>query len=72
MDMKVRAISQTQLSEKKKGQYACRLFRTNSLMEGVMWHTDALLGKDLETNNETTVIARQQTACQWTGWVAIM
>jgi hypothetical protein len=25
-----------------------------------MWHIDALLGNDRETNNETTAIARQQ------------
>jgi hypothetical protein len=26
----------------------------------VQWHTDPLLGNDCETNNDTTVIARQQ------------
>jgi hypothetical protein len=36
-----------------------------------MTHMDTLLGKYLETNNETTAVAMQQPACQWTGWVAI-
>jgi hypothetical protein len=37
----------------------------------VFWHIDPLLGKDFETNNETTAVARQQPAHQWTGLVAI-
>jgi hypothetical protein len=46
--------------EKKKWLHACRLFRMNSLKEGTMQHVDPLLGNDLETNNETTFVARQQ------------
>jgi hypothetical protein len=34
-------------------------------------YCNPLLGKDRETNNETTAVARQQPARQWTGWVAI-
>jgi hypothetical protein len=33
----------------KKWQYACRLYRKNSIKGGEMWRTDPLLGKDLET-----------------------
>jgi hypothetical protein len=32
---------------------------------------DPLLGKDRETNNETTAVARQQPARQWTGWKTV-
>jgi hypothetical protein len=35
----------------KEWQYACRLFGTNSLKEGAMWHVDPLLGNDSEKNN---------------------
>jgi hypothetical protein len=31
----------------------------------VLWRTDPLLGKDRETNNETTIVVRQQPARQW-------
>jgi hypothetical protein len=33
---------QAQPSEKKKWQYACRLFGMNSLKKGKMWHIDPL------------------------------
>jgi hypothetical protein len=46
--------------EKKKWRYTCRLFRTNSLKEGAVWHIDPLLGNNCKTNNETAAIARQQ------------
>jgi hypothetical protein len=29
-------------------------------MSLILWHVDALLGKDLKTNNETTAVAMQQ------------
>jgi hypothetical protein len=32
----------------------------------ILWRTEPLLGKDRETNNETTAVARQQPARQWT------
>jgi hypothetical protein len=32
-----------------------------------MWRIDPLLGKDLETYNETTAVAKQQPVRQWTG-----
>jgi hypothetical protein len=40
--------SQAQPSEKKKLRYSCRLFRTNSLKEGAVWHVDPLLDNDWE------------------------
>jgi hypothetical protein len=49
--------------EKKKWRYACRLFGTNSLKEGAMGHIDPLPGNDCETDNKTTAVARQQSAC---------
>jgi hypothetical protein len=58
--------SQTQPLEKKKWQYAHRLFRKNSLKEGAMWHIDLLLGNNHETN-ETIAIVRKWPARQWTG-----
>jgi hypothetical protein len=36
----------------------------------ILWRIDPLLGKDRETN-ETTAVAKQQLARQWTGWVVI-
>jgi hypothetical protein len=36
----------------KKEMAACRLFTTNSLREGVMWHIDPLLGNDRETTRQ--------------------
>jgi hypothetical protein len=46
--------------------------RIHNCSRTVFWHTciDMSLGKDRETNNETTV-ARQQSAHQWNGWVEI-
>jgi hypothetical protein len=52
-------MSQAQPSEKKKWWYACRLFRTNSLLkEGAVWHVDTLLGNDHQIRNYTTAIAK--------------
>jgi hypothetical protein len=51
-------VTSTALNEKE--MVACRLFRTNSLKGGVMWHIDPLLGNHLETNNKTMATARQQ------------
>jgi hypothetical protein len=48
-------MSKAQPSE-KKWRYACRLFGTNSLKEGAIWHVDSLLGNDREANNYTTTI----------------
>jgi hypothetical protein len=33
----------------------------------ILWHIDLLLSRDHETNNETTAVARQEPARQWTG-----
>jgi hypothetical protein len=37
----------------------------------ILWHIDQLLGNDSETNNETTAVAWQRPARQWTGWEAV-
>jgi hypothetical protein len=50
--------SEAKPSEKKKWQYACRLFRTNSLKDEPMWHIDLLLGNDWKTSNYTRDIAK--------------
>jgi hypothetical protein len=51
-------MSKAQPLEKKKWQYACRLFRTKSLKEGAMWHVDPLSGNDRKTSNYTTTTAK--------------
>jgi hypothetical protein len=43
---------------KKKWRYACRLFGTNNLNEGAMWHVDPLLGHEREISNYTTAVAK--------------
>jgi hypothetical protein len=43
-------MSRAHPSKKKKLWYACRLYGTNILKEGAMWHVDPLLGNDCETN----------------------
>jgi hypothetical protein len=40
----------------KEWRYACRLFGTNSLKEGAMWHTDPLLGNYREISKYTTAV----------------
>jgi hypothetical protein len=45
---------------KEEIKYSCRLFGMNSRKEGAVWHIDPFLGKDLETNNESTAVAEQQ------------
>jgi hypothetical protein len=48
--------SKAQPLEKKKLRYPYRLFETDSLMEGAVWHVDPLLGNDHEISNYTTAI----------------
>jgi hypothetical protein len=50
--------SEAKPSEKKKRQYACRLFWTNSLTDEAMWHIDLLLGNDCKRSNYTTDVAK--------------
>jgi hypothetical protein len=44
-------------SEKKKWQYACRLFETNSHKVGAMSHIDLLLGNDHGISKCTTAVS---------------
>jgi hypothetical protein len=53
--------SVAQPSEKRKWRYICRLFRTNKLKWGAMWHVDPLLGNAREISNNTTAVARQRS-----------
>jgi hypothetical protein len=46
--------------ERKKWRYTCRLFRTNCLKEGAVWHVDPLLGSNCEMGDYTAAVARQQ------------
>jgi hypothetical protein len=39
--------------EKKKWQYACRLFGINSLKQGATWYVGVLLGNDCEISYYT-------------------
>jgi hypothetical protein len=41
------------------------------LLKNILRHIDPSLGNDLETNNETTAVARQQSGPQWTGWKGV-
>jgi hypothetical protein len=50
-------MSQAQHLEEKKWQYACRLFRTNSLKEGALWHVDPLLGNGSVNSGHCWVMA---------------
>jgi hypothetical protein len=50
--------SKAQPLDKKKWLYACRLFGTNSLKEGAMWHVDPLLDNDLEISKYTTAVTK--------------
>jgi hypothetical protein len=51
-------MSKAQPSEKNKWRYAYRLFGTNSLKEGAMWHVDLLLGNAHEISHYTTAVAK--------------
>jgi hypothetical protein len=37
----------------------------------ILWRINPLLGNDRKTNNETTAVARQRPARQWTDWIAM-
>jgi hypothetical protein len=59
-DIKITAVG------KKKWRYACRLFETNSLKEGAMWHVYPLVGNDREISKNPTAVAKyrlQKQAC---------
>jgi hypothetical protein len=43
---------------KEEWQYACRLFRRNSLKEGAIWNVDPLLGNDRKISDYTTAFAK--------------
>jgi hypothetical protein len=47
---------------RKNGNTPVRLFRTNTLKEGAMWHIDPLRGSDHEICDCTAVVARQRSS----------
>jgi hypothetical protein len=44
--------------KRRSGGTPVKLFETNSLKEGAMWHVDPLLGNDHEISDYTTAVAR--------------
>jgi hypothetical protein len=50
---------------------AYNFYSLDSRKRFILWRIDSLLGTDLETNNETTAVAWQQPARQWTGWKTV-
>jgi hypothetical protein len=44
----------------RKMAVLCKLFGTNSLKEGAMWHVDLLIGNDGEISNYIMAVIRQR------------